>query len=292
MLVFPSEKVTEHITRIFAFGTELMYLIEGEHENLLLDTGSGIGSLRRKVEEILASHGTQEHPLRVWLSHGHIDHAMGAKEFLDAGISVWMNRDDDGIYKRHADRSFRMQSMGMEQFEGHGTYRMEEDFIPSAQPENFHDLRDMDEIDLGGIHVTAYACPGHTKGSMMFLIQEQGENGILFTGDACNSFTFVFQNYSESIEEYEENLRALAPRLAGKYDRVLYSHGSGKGDIGVMQDVIDICEQIKNGNAEQIPFSFNGDTGLIARTPDQQGRKGDVVYNMDRIWKKDTVING
>ena len=46
MLKFPTETVDEHITRIYAFGTELMYLIEGTKKNVLIDTGSGFGSLK------------------------------------------------------------------------------------------------------------------------------------------------------------------------------------------------------------------------------------------------------
>ena len=46
MLKFPTEAVDSHITRIYAFGTELMYLIEGTTKNVLIDTGSGFGSLK------------------------------------------------------------------------------------------------------------------------------------------------------------------------------------------------------------------------------------------------------
>ena len=56
MLKFPTETVDEHITRIYAFGTELMYLIEGTKKNVLIDTGSGFGSLKGAVDEILAAH--------------------------------------------------------------------------------------------------------------------------------------------------------------------------------------------------------------------------------------------
>ena len=46
MLKFPREMVDSHITRIYAFGTELMYLVEGNEKNVLIDTGSGFGSLK------------------------------------------------------------------------------------------------------------------------------------------------------------------------------------------------------------------------------------------------------
>ncbi len=47
MLQFSTEAVSPHITRIYAFATELMYLVEGRTQNILIDTGSGYGSLKR-----------------------------------------------------------------------------------------------------------------------------------------------------------------------------------------------------------------------------------------------------
>ena len=72
---FRTEKVTDRITRIFAHSGELMYLVEGEEKAALLDTGSGIGFFRPLVESLT------DKPLIVLITHGHVDHAMGASEF-------------------------------------------------------------------------------------------------------------------------------------------------------------------------------------------------------------------
>ena len=42
-LNFKYEKVSDRITRIYAFSSELMYLVEGEERAALIDSGSGIG---------------------------------------------------------------------------------------------------------------------------------------------------------------------------------------------------------------------------------------------------------
>lgn len=76
-LVFKTEKVTERITRIYAFATELMYLVEGTEKAVLIDTGSGIGSLKACVEQLT------DKPVVVLVTHGHVDHAMGAAEIED-----------------------------------------------------------------------------------------------------------------------------------------------------------------------------------------------------------------
>lgn len=88
-LVFKTEKVTERITRIYAFATELMYLVEGTEKAVLIDTGSGIGSLKACVEQLT------DKPVIVLVTHGHVDHAMGAAEFEN----VYMSHEDDYIYE-------------------------------------------------------------------------------------------------------------------------------------------------------------------------------------------------
>ena len=287
MLKFPRETVDSHITRIYALGTELMYLVEGNEKNVLIDTGSGFGSLKSAVDEVLAAHGNTN-PLAVLLTHGHVDHANGSGEFVNAGIPVYLSEQDRYIYLQHSDDAFRKGGLGVEQFEGHGTYVEAEDYILSAKFEDLHNLREGDTFELGGITIQTYACPGHTLGSMIFLIREDDGETYLLTGDACNTFTFLFQEYSTSIEEYEETLRKVAEQLKGKYTKVLLSHGDGNGYVGILEDVCNVCEEIKTGKAEGLPFEFSGATGKIAHVPAPD--KGNIVYNDDRIWKKDTVI--
>ena len=283
MLTFPTEKVDGRITRIFAFGTELMYLIEGNSRNILIDTGSGFGSLKRAVDSLLAERGNRG-PLAVLLTHGHVDHAFGAGEFVAAGVPVYMSADDRPIYARHSERAFRLEGLKAASFEGHGAYE-EGDFVPSVDASLFRGLNDGDEFDLGGVKVTALACRGHTAGSMVFLIEEEGGRSYLLTGDACNAFTFLFGDYSTSVEEYEENLGKLAQRLRGRYDAVLVSHGDGNGYAGMLEDVLDVCERIKRGDVDAIPFSFMGDEGRIALDPEKNAGKGNIVFNPNRIWK-------
>ncbi len=267
-LVFRTEKVTERITRIYAFATELMYLVEGTEKAVLIDTGSGIGSLKACVEQLT------DKPVVVLVTHGHVDHAMGAAEFEN----VYMSHEDDYIYEKHGTDAFRRScfSTVTPPFEAG-----EEDLIPTMRLSEIKNLKEGDRFDLGGISVEIYACPGHTRGSVVMLIPEER---LLITGDACNLFTFVYDDYSTTITEYEESLKALLEKVGGKYDNVLLSHGDGNGYPELIEDVIQVCEDIKAGRADDIPFEFLGTTGLVAKAVDpSRGERGNIVYNKDRI---------
>ncbi|MDR2655777.1 MAG: MBL fold metallo-hydrolase [Oscillospiraceae bacterium] len=272
MLEFKTEKLTDRVTRIFAFSTELAYLVEGDEKAALLDTGSGLGSLKECVERLT------DKPLVVLLTHGHVDHAMGADEFGE----VYMNRKDDYIFAEHGDMAFRKEGLNIL---APGLKVGDGDMIPTADVGRFHDMKGGDSFDLGGVTVEVYDCPGHTRGSVVFLIPE--ERSVLL-GDACNYFTFMFGGYSTTITEYEKSLQTLSKALAGRFDTVYLSHGGGNAHKEMIEDVIAVCEDIKNGNTDDVPFEFGGEKGIIAKAilPGGQradGRKGNIVYNKTRI---------
>lgn len=274
MVNFRTEKISDRVTRIFATCTELMYLVEGDRKAALIDTGSGFGSLKRVVD------GLTDKPVIVLLTHGHTDHAMGAGEF----DIVYMNHEDDYIYGPHGEKEFRLEGIKMAQ----GYEQMDsDDYIPTVPSENFRDLKAGDTFDLGGVTIEIYACGGHTRGSLVMLIKEER---ILLLGDACNSFTFMYDDYSLVISEYEENLKKLKAETEGKYDRALSSHGDGNLPLDIIQGVIAVCEDIKEGKAEEIPLVFRGTQGFIAKAmaypggPRVDGGSGNIVYNKNRIF--------
>lgn len=273
MVKFRTEKISERVTRIFAVCTELMYLVEGDLMAALLDTGSGFGSLRAVVETLT------DKPVIVLLTHGHTDHAMGAAEF----DTVYMNRVDDYIFVPHGEKAFRWS--GAEASEDYGQMT-EEDYIPTASLDLLHDMKGGASFDLGGVTIDIYDCAGHTRGSVVMLIREER---MLLLGDACNNFTFLFQDYSLPIHVYEQNLRKLKLETDGKYDMALASHGDGKLSPDIIDGMIRLCEDIRLGRTDDVPFSFRGDAGFIAKAMKWpgggriDGGSGNIVYNKNNI---------
>ena len=275
MNYFKAERIDDQVTCIRSLSGELMYLIEGEERALLMDTCLGCGSIRAFVE------GLTDKPLTVVLSHGHIDHAMGAPEF----DKVYMNHADIPIYQEMNDvqgrRGYIQGNVAPELY----AQIKDEDFVAPTDME-FLDLTDGMEFDLGGICVQALALRGHTPGSMVFYIPQKR---TLILGDACNTFTFMFSG-PVSIEEYRKNLAALRDRMEGKVDRVYLCHHLMEVPPSIMDEVIAVCDDIMAGNTDDVPFDFMGMKAYIAKAvepgqPRADGKLGNVVYAKEHIWK-------
>ena len=273
MVQFHAEKISEHATRIYGLAGEQMYLVEGAQKAALIDTGSGAGSLRQYVESLT------DRPVIVLVTHGHVDHAMGAPEF----DTVYMSRKDDYIYVQHCELEVRKRFLSESPKFADVT---EEEYIPVTPPDAFLDMEEGDVFDLGGISIEIYACPGHTRGSLCMLIREER---TLITGDACNGFTFLFDTYSTGLSTYEKNLRELKSKTAGKFDRIYLSHGPGRDYPAVLLDeVLEVCEDIKNGNVDDVPFESRGRKAHLAKALSKEGGRldgkiGNIVYNKERI---------
>ena len=273
MVKFYSEKISEHVTRIYGITGEQMYLVAGSSRAALIDTGSGAGSLRAYVETLT------DKSVIVLLTHGHVDHAMGAPEF----DTVYMNRKDDSIYSEHCDMELRKGYLSQSPAFVQVT---EEDYIPAVSSESFHNMEGGDVFDLGGLSIEIYDCPGHTQGSVCMLIKEER---ALLTGDACNTFVFLFDHYTTGISTYEKSLEELKDKTAGKFDRIYLSHGPGREyPVELLDEVIEVCEDIKHGNVDDQPFIFMGKTALIAKAAEMDagrldGKLGNIVYDKERI---------
>ena len=272
--IFKSEKIADNIVRIHGMAGELMYLVEGTDKAALIDTGSGAGNLREYVEKITSK------PILVLLTHGHVDHASGAADFDE----VYMNHADDAVYTEHNDLSVRKGYIESQNKDGFAKLK-ETDYVKQKPASDYKDLKDEVEFNLGGTTLVAYNAAGHTPGMMAILFKEQR---ILMTGDAANQATFLFDKYTLGITSYEKSMKDLLSKTDGKFDKIFLSHGSGDAPKELLANIIQLCEDIKAGKVDDVPFEFMGQKAYIAKKVNDQfdradGGFGNIVYAKEKV---------
>lgn len=267
------------MTAIRSLTGEIMYLIEGEEKAVLVDTCLGVGHLRKFVETLT------EKPITVILTHGHVDHALGAPEFDD----VYMNSADNAIYEAMSPleerKGYIRAGLGgkLPDFE-------EDDYVQPA-PADFQELKDGQIFDLGGIHAEVYALPGHTRGTMVVLVPEEK---ILILGDACNNATFLFDQNSLPVEEYRENLLRVQEMLEGRFEETCLCHHVIKASKDMIHSVIEVCDEVMDGRSDDVPFNFMGMEAFVAKKANERferldGGEGNIIYSKKKIWKNEVA---
>lgn len=278
MVRFESQKISNNVTRIFGITGEQMYLVEGEEKAALIDTGSGVGDLKGYVNKLTNL------PVIVLVTHGHVDHAMGADQFE----KVYMSSLDEAVYLENAGIEVRKNYLSTSPCFADVD---ESDYVPVKPVDGFSELKDGDVFDLGGIRIETIACAGHSPGSMMFLLCEER---TLITGDACAYFTMLQGDSCLGLSTYEQNLKSVGERTAGRYDQVYMSHGRITAPVTLIDEVIEVCELVKSGKDDKIPYGFLNTKGLVAMAYGNNGvsiyarldgKVGNLVYNPDRIWE-------
>ena len=127
------------------------------------------GPLRRILDENRLT------PAAVLLTHGHIDHMWSAQKVADTyGCPVYIHPADRYML------TDPIRGFGRGFFGGLARTALGAMF---REPKQIVELdRDGDKIELGGITVAVDHTPGHTKGSVVFRV-EQGTDHVAFTGD-------------------------------------------------------------------------------------------------------------
>lgn len=269
------------LTRIWDVTLAAMYLVEGKDKAILIDTGAGVGDLSSVISDLTGK------PVTVLVTHGHVDHALGARSFDDVRISP-LEKD---VYARHCEFEGRKRYVLGATFAGVDSALLagitDEDYLQPLEFERFAPLAPGDCFELGGVSVEVLPGAGHTPGTVTLLIPEWR---VLLLCDACNQFTYLFEDFATSLTAYRDMLRTLKEKTDGRYDRVLFSHGTGEGAVDMIDRVLAVCDEVLSGGGDNIPFRGLIGDGVIAKAMDFQrfcradGGEGNLVYNPNNLW--------
>jgi glyoxylase-like metal-dependent hydrolase (beta-lactamase superfamily II) len=165
-------------------GAVRMFLLLGDERAMLIDTGYGGGDLLSLIKT------KTNLPIIVVNSHSHVDH-------------IGCNHQFKKIYAHPGDfPELRAVDQDIELIE----------------------LKDKDNIDLGGRVIEVIHTPGHTPGAISFLDRN---NRMLFSGDNIGDRPVYMFMEGQSLEEYTKSLEHLIS-ICTDYDSIYACHGTIK----------------------------------------------------------------
>ena len=111
-------------------------------------------------------------PVAILVTHGHLDHTFSVQPLCDGYQIPAMIHSDDRELFLHPERAHGAEFIS--QLSG----------IDWLEPKEVVELNDGQEFEIVGLNLKAIHAPGHTKGSTMFLINNEAllSGDVLFSG--------------------------------------------------------------------------------------------------------------
>jgi len=151
------------------YATNCWVLATGEgSECIVIDPGMPDVSL--ELAELLSKHRLK--PVATLLTHGHLDHTFSVVPICDGyGIPAYIHSEDRNLLinpSAAVSAEFRTTLSGMS----------------FSEPKEVKELKSGEEFELVGLKIKAIHSPGHTRGSLMFLVDGETllSGDVLFAG--------------------------------------------------------------------------------------------------------------
>lgn len=205
-----------------------IWYLRGRERDLLVDTGYGVSPLRPVLDRLTRG-GARE--IVAVVTHAHIDHIGGFHEFerrllhpaeadaaarigeqLPLATASW----DDELKEQLADSGFVLPLLLVDTVP-HAGFDPAAFRITPAAPTHF--VQGGDVIDLGGRTLTVVDLPGHTRGSIGLLDEEER---ALISGDAVYEGGLIDTLPESDVDLYARTMERL---LALEVDVVYPGHG-------------------------------------------------------------------
>lgn len=224
------------------FEEVMSFLIVGEEQALLFDTGLGIGDMHSVVTQLT------DLDIIVLNSHTHYDH-------------IGSNYQFDTIYGR--DTPYTRSRMAGSPNDAVAGFLQEgwvwkplpPGFDPAAYSSRAFEIDvivdEGDVIDIGGRRLEILNTPGHAPDSICLIDRE---NRLLFTGDTFYLAPLYTHIEGSDFDDYAESAARLAA-LAGDIDSALTSHNVPVVDASYMTALGDAFAAIREGIASDYTIS-------------------------------------
>lgn len=231
-------KVRDNIWQIKEDNGVCCTLIKGSELAVLVDTGYGKRNLRAFVEDNIMT------PYLVINSHGHPDH-IGGNHWFD---TVYASKEEWDVISY-----------------------FEEDEV------NEYELKEIQidqNISLGNLNIRIVSLAGHTKGSIGFLVQEEG---ILIAGDALNEGLWLFNYGSLAMTDL---YRIMKLTIGLEFCTYLCGHSDEEYKKEKLASHIRNIEKLRiDSNTKQNIFGFET---YCSKYEGVEG-KSEIIFTIDKV---------
>ncbi len=183
---------------------ENTYVVYDENKNaLIIDPGNSNSNEDTVLSSFITGNGLR--PVRLLLTHGHIDHIMGNRFVFETyGLLPEVHHDDLFFLERMMETA-KMYGVNVE---------------PSPLPAKF--LLEDDEIKLGTEIFKCIHTPGHSPGSISFYNKSAG---LLISGDVL--FNGSIGRSDLPMGDHQTLISSITGKLLGLGDEVRVYSGHG-----------------------------------------------------------------
>lgn len=226
---FTIEKIDEKTFAISEYGhweKVHSYLLIGDRMALLIDTGLGIGNIKKEVERLTNL------PIKVVTTHVHWDHIGGHNLFND----IYVHKDEEewlrkgvplpvDVLKNNVTRGVKIERYPKE-------FDIEKYSLFKGEPTKVID--DNEIIDLGSRKIRVIHTPGHSPGHICLFEENRG---FLYSGDLIYLGTLYAFYKSTNPTQFKDSINKIC-ELKG-VNKILPSHFE-------LSVPLDITERIKS----------------------------------------------
>lgn len=234
-----------------------IYLLLGDTQALLIDTGNGAGNLKRIVRKITSL------PLIVVNTHAHLDH-IGGNHYFDVSH---LPCGEENLAKLHNDKKYLHDKFKqMLPLKWRIIVRL---LVPyMITPHKFNakfDISDGSVFDLGERLITAVCVSGHTPYSMCYY---DCANNYLFSGDTiCDNTVLLNLDGCLDAETYRASLLKLDD-LINDITKVYPGHNTMPIDKTYLHKFIACADAIMTDSPE---FTLGDESGSPCRYATLEG---------------------
>lgn len=242
----------------------ISYLMVGEKQALLFDTGMGISDLHKVVS------GLTQLPIIVLNSHTHNDHVGGNWQFE----TVYGMDTDFTRANAKGSRQDAQDELGPGMICGNLPKGFDSKSYATKPWKISRSLHDHDQVDLGGRSLEVLSTPGHTPDAISLLDRA---HGLLFTGDTYYPAPIWLYRPETNLDDYVASVKRLAA-LTPQVKLVLGAHNIPFAQPSVLLRLVVAIETVRAGKAVAQPQDggrsiYRSDGfDFILRAPSQSGK--------------------